>query len=34
MRPDDWPRDAEGRLAMINAPLDIEALLAEARAAP
>ena len=32
--PADWPRDAEGRLAMINAPLDIEALLAEARAAP
>jgi catechol 2,3-dioxygenase len=26
-----WPRDAEGRLAMINAPLDVEALLAEAR---
>ena len=24
-------RDAEGRLAMINAPLDVEALLAEAR---
>ncbi|SFB18110.1 catechol 2,3-dioxygenase [Poseidonocella pacifica] len=24
----DWPRDAEGNLAMVNAPLDIEALLA------
>ena len=27
----EWPRDADGNLAMINAPLDIEALLAEAR---
>ena len=24
----DWPRDAEGHLAMVNAPLDVEALLA------
>lgn len=28
----DWPRDAQGRLAMINEPLDLEALLAEAPA--
>ncbi|MCE8512097.1 VOC family protein [Ruegeria pomeroyi] len=28
--PEDWPRDAEGNLAMVNAPLDIPALLAEA----
>ncbi|WP_375174858.1 VOC family protein [Pseudooceanicola sp.] len=27
---EDWPRDAEGNLAMVNAPLDLEALLAEA----
>lgn len=26
----DWPRDAHGTLAMTNAPLDLEALLAEA----
>lgn len=26
----DWPRDAEGRLRMTNAPLDLDALLAEA----
>ncbi len=26
----DWPRDAEGRLKMVNAPLDLRALLAEA----
>ena len=26
----DWPRDAAGRLAMVNAPLDIPALLAAA----
>lgn len=26
----DWPRDAEGNLAMVNAPLDLDALLAEA----
>lgn len=26
----DWPRDAAGNLAMVNAPLDIPALLAEA----
>lgn len=25
-----WPRDAEGRLAMVNAPLDVDALVAEA----
>ncbi|SFI41428.1 VOC family protein [Jannaschia pohangensis] len=27
---DDWPRDAHGALAMVNAPLDLETLLAEA----
>ena len=27
----EWPRDGEGRLAMVNAPLDIEALIAAAR---
>lgn len=26
----EWPRDAEGTLAMVNAPLDLDALLAEA----
>lgn len=26
----DWPRDAEGQLKMVNAPLDVDALLAEA----
>jgi catechol 2,3-dioxygenase len=26
----EWPRDAEGTLAMVNAPLDLRALLAEA----
>jgi catechol 2,3-dioxygenase len=26
----EWPRDATGQLEMINAPLDLEALLAEA----
>lgn len=26
----EWPRDAEGTLAMVNAPLDLKALLAEA----
>lgn len=26
----EWPRDAQGNLAMTNAPLDLEALLAEA----
>lgn len=26
----EWPRDAEGRLAMVNRPLDVAALLAEA----
>jgi catechol 2,3-dioxygenase len=30
--PADWPRDADGRLAMVNAPLDLRALLAEAPA--
>lgn len=29
--PEDWPRDANGELAMANAPLDLNALLAEAR---
>ncbi|QGX97326.1 glyoxalase [Roseovarius faecimaris] len=28
--PDEWPRDADGALAMFNAPLDVAALLAEA----
>ncbi|MFK7837684.1 MAG: VOC family protein [Sulfitobacter sp.] len=28
--PQDWPRDAAGQLAMVNEPLDVEALLAEA----
>jgi catechol 2,3-dioxygenase len=28
--PEDWPRDAGGHLAMGNAPLDVDALLAEA----
>lgn len=27
--PGDWPRDADGTLAMVNTPLDLEALLAE-----
>lgn len=26
----DWPRDAQGALAMVNDPLDVQALLAEA----
>jgi len=26
----DWPRDADGALAMVNAPLDVAALIAEA----
>jgi catechol 2,3-dioxygenase len=26
----DWPRDAEGQLAMVNEPIDLQALLAEA----
>jgi catechol 2,3-dioxygenase len=30
--PQDWPRDAAGGLAMVNAPLDLHALLAEAPA--
>lgn len=30
--PEDWPRDAKGNLAINNARLDIEALLAEAQA--
>ena len=29
--PEDWPRDASGALAMVNEPLDVAALLAEAR---
>jgi len=29
--PEEWPRDAEGNLAMNNARLDLEELLAEAR---
>lgn len=29
-KPTDWPRDSAGQLRMINAPLDIAALLAEA----
>ncbi|MFN3825860.1 MAG: VOC family protein [Pseudorhodobacter sp.] len=28
--PEDWPRDAEGNLAMVNSRLDLAALLAEA----
>jgi catechol 2,3-dioxygenase len=28
--PEDWPKDAGGDLAMVNDPLDLEALLAEA----
>lgn len=28
---EDWPRDAEGNLKMVNAPLDLRALLEEAR---
>jgi len=28
--PEDWPRDAQGALAMVNAPLDVAALLAAA----
>ena len=28
--PEDWPRDAEGRLAMTNGPLDVAALLSRA----
>lgn len=30
-RPQDWPRDAEGALQMVNTRLDVQALLAEAR---
>lgn len=26
----DWPRNAEGELEMVNSPLDLDALLAEA----
>lgn len=29
----DWPRDAKGELKMVNTPLDLDALLAEAPAA-
>lgn len=28
--PQDWPRDADGQLAMTNAPLDLDALLSDA----
>lgn len=28
--PEEWPRDADGNLAMVNDPLDVEALVAEA----
>ena len=28
--PEDWPRNRDGGLAMVNAPLDLEALVAEA----
>jgi catechol 2,3-dioxygenase len=28
--PEDWPRDASGKLKMVNEPLDVQALLAEA----
>ena len=28
--PEDWPRDADGGLKMVNAPLDVAALMAEA----
>lgn len=31
---EEWPRDAEGRLELINAPLDVEALLAEPAPGP
>lgn len=27
--PEDWPRDAQGHLAMVNDPLDVAAILAE-----
>ena len=30
--PEDWPRDAEGNLQMVNARLDLNALIAEGRA--
>ena len=30
--PEEWPRDAQGRLMLVNDPLDVEALLEEARA--
>ena len=31
--PKDWPRDAQGRLAMVNDPLDVAALLAAGQSA-
>lgn len=31
--PEDWPRDTDGTLAMVNARLDVAALVAEGRAA-
>ena len=30
--PEDWPRDTKGNLKMVNAPLDVEAIIAEASA--
>lgn len=30
--PEDWPRDADGNLNMANAPLDVDALVAEGHA--
>ena len=30
--PEDWPRDDAGNLAMVNAPLDVAAIVAEGRA--
>jgi len=29
---EDWPRDADGGIAMVNSPLDVQALIAEAEA--
>lgn len=29
--PEEWPRDADGNLAMVNEPLDVDAILAEAQ---
>ena len=30
--PEDWPRDTKGNLKMVNAPLDVEAIIAEGSA--